>query len=125
MLNVIVGCIECLGSRLSILAVGESVPQREHAPTGMVAGIEHNDLVAGLEQLVGRRESRQPCADDQDAFARAACAKGCGGKERGLEEIAPAEIHEETVGALTGAGGKGFFFAAGRNAQHQIATLVR
>ena len=80
--------------------------------------------MAGLDQFVGRRESCESRPGDQDSFARAARAKGCGGKERCLKEFAPAGIHDGTVGALTAAGGAGFFFAAGRNAQHQIATLV-
>ena len=124
MLNVVVGFGKSLGTRLGVLRVGEGVAQREHAPAGTIAGIEHRDFVPCLDQFVRRRKSGEPCAGDYDFFRRTTRGRGCGSKERSLEKIAPAGFHGR-IGALTAAGGAGVFFARGRNAQHQIATLVR
>ncbi len=133
MLNEIVGFTEGLGSRLGILAIGETVAQRQHAAAGPVAGIDHRDLMAGLDQFVSRGESRESRTGDEDVFRRTSRGNRCSGYKCGLKKIAPGEIapgeapvlHDGIVGALTAAGGAGFFRAAGRNAQHQIATLAR
>ncbi len=74
-LNESMGFSERLGSSLGVLAVGESIPQRKHAAAGTIAGIEHHDLVAGLDQFVGRREPRKSRTRDEYFFGRATSAK--------------------------------------------------
>ena len=68
MLNEIVGFSEGLGSGFGVLAVGEGVTQRQHAAAGAIAGIEHRDLVARLNQFVRRGESRESRTRDEDSF---------------------------------------------------------
>jgi len=96
------------------------------------AGIEHRDLVAGLDQFVSRGESRETGARDEDPFRGTTHGNRSGGNERRSEEIAPGEVvpakppaRHDCVDVVTAAGGVGLFRAVGRNAQHQIATLTR
>ena len=104
-LNEIVGFSEGLGSRLGILAVGERIPQRQHAAAGTIAGIQHGDLVAGLDQFVGRGESCESRTGDEDLFRKArprarqpvAVDTKCGLKKIAAGEIAPVgmpELHD-------------------------------
>ena len=76
--NEIVGFAESLGSRLGVLALGESIPQRQHAASGTIAGIQHRDLVAGQDQFVGGGKSSESGTSYKDSFGRTIRAQGCG-----------------------------------------------
>jgi hypothetical protein len=94
-LHEIVGFREGLSARLGVLAVGEGIPQREHAAPGAIARVEHRDLVSRLDQFVRRGESGQPRTRDEDFFggpAGPSNGKRSGGNQRSSEKIAPAGI---------------------------------
>ncbi|SRR5581483_6491593 len=102
-MNETVGLSERLSASLGVLTVGETIPQCQHTATGPVACLEHRDFVAGLNEFVGRRKSREAAARDEDSPRRAArrklfrclCSQNrtrSRGNKYGFKKIAPGGI---------------------------------
>ena len=61
-----------LAAALDVLA-GDEIGEADDAAADAVARLDDGDVVAGLRQLVGRRQAAEAAADDDDAAARPRC----------------------------------------------------